>query len=291
VFAIAENLETTNGQRFAGFAGLAERLRNVSVEVRGRRYGGGSGIIWRDDGLIVTNSHVVPGNSAEVRLADRRVFNATVVKRDRWRDLVELRAEVANLPSAAIGDSGNLRVGELVVAIGNPLGQVGALATGIVHATRRRLIEADLRLAPGNSGGLLANASGEVIGVNCMIARGLALAVPAREVERFLVRRKDEPDHQTLGVMLRPVRVKLDEGPSLGLLVIEVQGGSLAERAGIMIGDVLVSALGQPFRAFDDLPRALFEAREIELGLVRGGKRLSITVVLGDDVEETEQRS
>jgi serine protease Do len=281
VIANAENVATTDTQLFAGFAGLAERLRTVSVEVRGRRHGAGSGVVWCSGGLIVTNSHVVPGSSAEVRLADGRKFEAAVVKRDRWRDLVELRAEATNLKSATIGDSETLRVGELVIAVGNPLGQVGALSTGIVHAKGRRLIEADLRLAPGNSGGLLANARGEVIGVNCMIARGLALAVPAREVERFLAR-KDDPERLTLGVILRPVRVTLDEGASPGLLVIEVRDGSAAEGAGIMIGDVLVGALGRRFRAYDDLPRALFAARELELELVRGGKRLSLAVTVGD---------
>ena len=282
--ANAENFATTDAQLFAGFATLAERLRSVSVEVRGRRHGAGSGIVWSGDGLIVTNSHVVPGSSAVVRLADGRKFDTTVVKRDRWRDLVELRAKARNLPSASIGDSGTLRVGELVVAVGNPLGQVGALATGIVHATGRRLIEADVRLAPGNSGGLLANARGEVIGVNSMIARGLALAVPAREVERFLAR-KDDPERLTLGIILRPVRLVLDEGASAGLLVMEVQDHSAAERAGIMIGDVLVGAFGRRFRAFDDLPRALFAAHEVELELFRGGKRLSLTITLGDSGE------
>jgi len=290
VSATEQNLATTPAHLFADFAALAERLRRVSVEVRGRRHGAGSGVIWRSDGLIVTNSHVVAGSRAEVRLADGRKFDATVTRRDRLHDLAELRVEATNLPAAAIGDSGALRVGELVLAVGNPLGHVGALATGIVHATGLRFIAADVRLAPGNSGGLLADARGEVIGVNSMIARGLALAVPATEVERFLAR-EDHPKRPTLGVVLRPVKVRLDEGESPGLLVLEVQESSAAGRAGLLLGDVLVGALGRLFRAFDDLPRALLAAREVKLELVRGGERLSLTVTLGEGGEGTEQES
>ena len=171
----------------AAAAGLAERLARVTVEVRRRGRGGavGSGVIWHPDGLILTNAHVARGDVA-VALWDGRVLAARLVARDVRRDLAALVVSDAGLPAAEIGDSGGLRVGELVVAVGNPLGLVRALTAGLVHATDRRLIQADLRLAPGNSGGPLADARGRVVGLNAMIVGSLAVAVPSRAARRFV---------------------------------------------------------------------------------------------------------
>src|SRR5581483_7778513 len=158
-------------QLLADFAGLAERLRQSTVQVKSVRGGGrgGSGVVRRE--------------RAQVQLADARVFDARVTSRDEAHDLAALTIQAQSLPAVTVGDSGALRVGELALAVGNPLGHVGALTTGIIHAKSQRWVAADVRLAPGNSGGLLANARGEVVGINSMIARGLALAVPSREVE------------------------------------------------------------------------------------------------------------
>jgi serine protease Do len=114
------------------------------------------------------------------------VLAARLVARDVRRDLAALVVSDAGLPAAEIGDSGGLRVGELVVAVGNPLGLVRALTAGLVHATDGRLIQADLRLAPGNSGGPLADARGRVVGLNAMIVGSLAVAVPSRAARRFV---------------------------------------------------------------------------------------------------------
>src|SRR5947209_3666592 len=172
----------------AASATVAAALRAASVEVRTQGHGTGSGIVWRADGLIITNNHVVGGDTVDVVVEDGRVLVAMVIDRDPERDLAALRVEAVGLLPAPIGDSSRLRVGELVLAMGNPLGLKGALSVGIVHMlaatqdaqSEDRWVRADLNLLPGNSGGPLANASGQVIGVNSMVAGGLALAIPSR---------------------------------------------------------------------------------------------------------------
>lgn len=145
----------------------------------------GAGVVWRADGLILTNAHVAKG-AVSVVLPDRRVLPARLAARDVEHDLAALVVEATGLSAAEIGDSDALRVGELVLAVGNPLGVVRALSAGLVHATGRRFIQADLRLAPGNSGGPLADARGRVVGLNAMIVGGLAVAVPSRAGWRFV---------------------------------------------------------------------------------------------------------
>src|SRR5580692_10619121 len=144
------------------FGEVAERLRRSTVQVamRGRGQGSGSGVIWSADGLIVTNAHVARGTEAKVSLWDGSTHVATVLNRDPRRDLASLRIAGLGLPAATPGDSSALRAGELVIAVGNPLGFIGALTTGVVHSlpNGKRWVAADVRLAPGNSGGPLADA-------------------------------------------------------------------------------------------------------------------------------------
>jgi len=169
-----------------GFGEVAERLRRSTVQVQsgGRRQGGGSGVIWSSNGVIITNAHLASESGAKVALWDGSTHEATLVDRDPRRDLASLKIEASGLPAATAGDSNALRVGELVIAVGNPFGFIGALTTGVVHSlpNRKRWVAADVRLAPGNSGGPLADAQGRVIGINTMIAGGLALAVPSNPV-------------------------------------------------------------------------------------------------------------
>ena len=174
----------------AAAAAMAAELARVTVEVRGRGRGAGgaavgAGVIWHPDGLILTNAHVADRDVTLV-LADGRPRSARLVARDPRRDLAALVVDASGLPAAPIGDSAALRVGELVLAVGNPLGLVRALSAGLVHAVGPRAIHADLRLAPGNSGGPLADARGRVVGLNAMIVGGLAVAVPSREAQRFV---------------------------------------------------------------------------------------------------------
>jgi serine protease Do len=258
---------------------VAERLRRSTVQVHaGRERGSGSGVIWSQDGLIVTNAHVARADRAQVELWDGRSFEAEVTTRDARRDLVSLRISARALPAATPGDSSALRPGELVVAVGNPLGFIGALTTGVVHALgplaglgRQSWVQAAVRLAPGNSGGPLADAEGRVIGLNTMVASGgLALAVPSNTVTDFLRR---GTSGVTLGVTVRPVL--LEDRRSVGLLVLEVATGGAAAAASLLIGDVLLGANGDRFRSVDDLSDAIETAPGgiLTLRFVRGERR------------------
>ena len=171
-----------------GFGEIAESLRRSTVQVfLNGRGGSGSGLVWNRSGLILTNAHVARGDSAELELWDGRRFPARVLLRDPWRDLAVLRTTATDLHPAVIGDSDAARPGELVLAVGNPLGFAGALSTGVVHSVgpirgmgRQRWIRAGVQLAPGNSGGPLANAQGQVIGINTAIVEGLGVAAPSK---------------------------------------------------------------------------------------------------------------
>jgi len=164
-------------------------VRAATVEVYDERSGGaGSGVLWDARGLVVTNAHVVRSRRVTVGLPDGRRAPASLVGRDPERDLAVLRVEPAlgGADVATVRDSTTLVPGELVLAVGNPHGVPGAAASGLVHRCNARWVVADVRLAPGNSGGPLADARGAVVGINSMIARGLAFAVPSAAVRDFL---------------------------------------------------------------------------------------------------------
>ena len=167
---------------------LVERLAPSVVEVRAGN-GAGAGTIWRADGLIVSNDHVVPHDRAEIRLADGRTALGQVLARDLRNDLAVISVNLGGL-QAAEARTEPVRPGELVLAIGHPFGVRYAVATGIVSTVtavverfERPLIQADVAIAPGNSGGPLVDAAGRVVGINAMIGGGLALAVPSRLAE------------------------------------------------------------------------------------------------------------
>lgn len=170
------------------FAGVAANLRASTVrlhDARGR--GSGSAIVWSNDGLLLTNAHVARGPYAVVETADGRQLRGKLLGRDADRDLAALRVDPdeLGLPAVALR-TGELRPGELVLAVGNPLGLVGAVTAGLVQRCNARWVIADVRLAPGNSGGPLADASGRVVGINSVVAGPLALAVPISAVVDFL---------------------------------------------------------------------------------------------------------
>jgi serine protease Do len=172
-------------------AALAEHLRRVTVEVTDGRALLGSGVLW-SPGVVVTNAHVARHAEASLRLADGRVVRGRLAARDPAADLALLAVAGTSLPSARVADAESVKVGSFVAAVGHPLGVRGALTTGIVCAIGpigrggRAWIQADLRLAPGNSGGPLADAAGHIVGLNSRAAGPLALAVPMSEVERFV---------------------------------------------------------------------------------------------------------
>jgi len=225
--------------------------------------GSGSGVIWSTDGIIVTNAHVARGSQAGVQLWDGRELEAKIMSRNLRRDIALLRVNAKNLPAAVAADSSEVRPGELAIAIGNPLGFIGALTTGTVHAIGplrglgpQSWIQACLWLAPGNSGGPLADARGRIIGINTMVAGRLALAIPSNTVKDFL---SAGPSDSWLGVTVHPVQVPQVAGRSraLGLVVLEVEPGSPAANASLLPGDILLGTEEKPFTATDDLSQAL----------------------------------
>jgi serine protease Do len=172
------------------FAGLAETLRRVTVEIIADGGARGSGLLW-PRGCVVTNAHVIRATRVTVRLVDGVCLEGRLVARDRDADLAVLELPPSGLPAATLADS-VVRVGSLVVAVGHPFGVRGALTAGIVHAVAPLVpggpawIHADVRLAPGNSGGPLADVAGAVVGLNAMVAGDLALAVPIARVIAFV---------------------------------------------------------------------------------------------------------
>jgi serine protease Do len=173
----------------ASFEALVRTMRAATLAVYDERSGGaGSGVLWDARGLVVTNAHVVRSRRVTVGLPDGRRTPASLVGRDPERDLAVLRVEAAlgGADVATVRDSATLVPGELVLAVGNPHGVPGSAASGLVHRCNARWVVADVRLAPGNSGGPLADARGAVVGINSMIARGLAFAVPSAAVRDFL---------------------------------------------------------------------------------------------------------
>ena len=243
---------------------VGERLRRSTVHIRGA----GSGVVWDTEGTIITNAHVVAKDARGVELAvelwNGRSFPAEIKAKDHHLDLARLKLAATGLPAVAFRHN-LVRPGEFVVAVGNPLGFSGALTTGYVHSSgpfpglgRRRWVQAAIRLAPGNSGGPLADAAGQVVGINTMIVSGgIALAVPSAVVEEF-VRKGARP---RLGVTVQPVRVN----NSPGLLILSIDRGSPAEQASLLIGDVILGAAA-------DLADAIAETRAglLKLPFLRG---------------------
>ena len=166
---------------------LAREVARGVVLVRGSMGSSGSGVIWDQPGLVITNHHVVPGALAELTVAGGRRVRARVVRRAPALDLAALEVEGSLANPARVGDSDRLRVGDLVVAVGNPMGERNAPSLGILASPADEVLRLSITLRPGNSGGALVNARGEIVGIPHMVTgNGLALAVSTRSVGRFL---------------------------------------------------------------------------------------------------------
>jgi len=270
---------------------LARQLQQVLVAVKSRA-GGGSGTVV-GDGLVVTNHHVVPGGRAEVVTWDDRTFPAVVTARDSERDLALLQVKGAmGLTVAELGNSGELRVGELVFAIGNPWGQRGTLTAGVVFSRGPATLEAglpledaicaDVRLAPGNSGGPLVNARGQVVGINSMVAGGIAVAVPSRFVQALL--NGDAPGQGFIGitgqVVPLPPAIAASYGGSedAGILITGVEEFSPAAASGLYPGDVVVGINGSRggIRATATALKRMRPGATVTLDLLRAGQVLTL---------------
>jgi serine protease Do len=258
---------------------IAERVRRFTVLVEPGARGNGSGVVWSSSGIIVTNAHVARASQARVTLWDGREFQGEVVSRDPRRDLAALRIPVSGLSAASAADSSRLRPGEVAIAVGNPLGFLGALTMGVIYSVgplrglgARRWVQADIRLAPGNSGGPLTDAQGRVIGINTMVAGKLALAIPSNDVLLFL---RAGRSGQWLGVTVSPVRLPPESAIPSGLLVHAVASGGPAATASLLPGDILLGTEESPFSSVDHLAAALegYEARVLRLRFLRGDYR------------------
>jgi len=266
----------------------------------------GSGFIVSPDGLILTNAHVVRGASdVTVKLTDRREFQAKVLGRDDKTDIAVLRIAAKNLPTLPLGNPRDLKVGEWVLAIGSPFGFENSVTAGVVSAKGRSLpddsfvpfIQTDVAVNPGNSGGPLFNARGEVIGINSQIFsrsggyQGLSFATPID----LAVRIKDQivatghATHARLGVTVQEVNQALADSFKLdkpaGALVAQVEPGSAADKAGLKTGDVIRAFDGQPVVESGDLPARVGEAapgKSAVLEVWRNGKREDLRVTLGN---------
>jgi S1-C subfamily serine protease len=266
--------------------------------------GGGSGFVFAPDGLIITNAHVVEGGERPVvALPDGRSCTASLIGSDPDTDLAVLKISAPDLQVIAIGDSRRLRVGQIVIAVGNPFGFQHTVTAGVVSATGRSLrsrtgrlmsglVQTDAALNPGNSGGPLVDTRGEVIGVNTAVivpAQGISFAVSA-ETARLVVPqllREGRVRRSYLGIaaqdvplprrLVRHHRLAADAG----VLVTEVVAGGPAARAGVRDGDLLVSFDGDTVERTDDLHRLLTGDqvdRSVPLQLLRGTDLVTLSI-------------
>ena len=283
----------------------------VNIDVRKRvsgrgevRAGSGSGFIISPDGLVLTNSHVVHGaDRVEVTLDDGRRPDAHLLGEDPETDLAVLRIYAPNLTAAKLGESRNLRVGQLAIAIGNPYGFQYTVTAGVVSALGRSLrassgrlmddiIQTDAALNPGNSGGPLVNSRGEVIGVNSAVilpAQGICFAIAidtAKYVAGWLIR-DGKIRRSYIGVGGQNVKIhrRIVRYHSLpvesGLLVVSVEPNSPAERAGLVEGDVVYEFGGQPVPSIDSLHKLLTESRigvSTPMGVIRHTEKLTLMI-------------
>ena len=254
-------------------------------------HGQGSGFIVSPDGLILTNAHVVRNaRTVNVKLTDRREFQAKVLGRDDKTDVAVLKIDATGLPTVPLGSSQALRPGDWVLAIGSPFGFENTVTVGVVSAKGRSLpddsavpfIHTDVAVNPGNSGGPLFNARGELVAINSQIYsrsggyQGVSFAIPielARHVEQQLVAH-GKVEHARLGVTIQSVNQALADSFKLpkpeGALVAQVEPGSAAERAGLKAGDVILRANGQAIVDSGDLPA--------RIALARPGDKLALEV-------------
>ncbi|HSR77264.1 MAG TPA: trypsin-like peptidase domain-containing protein [Xanthobacteraceae bacterium] len=278
----------------------------VGMHTRGDRRGGsGSGVIVAPDGLILTNSHVIGGaNRMAVTTADGRNLNARVMGDDPDTDLALVRVEEnVALPAARLGDSKWLKRGQLVIAIGNPLGFESTVTTGVVSALGRSLrartgrliddiIQTDAALNPGNSGGPLVSSRGEVVGINTAIilgTQGICFAVAANTANFVLgelvrhgrVRRSFVGIAAAQTVLPRRLRHVAGVAQDNAVMISSVETGGPADRAGLAAGDVILSLDGMVVTGADDLVRTLTAdkiGREVLLETLRKGARRTVTL-------------
>lgn len=283
--------------------GLGQR----SVPTRGE----GSGFIIDPNGIVLTNAHVVQGASnVTVKLTDRREFRAKVLGMDPKTDIAVLKIDAHDLPTVKLGNSNDLKVGDWVLAIGSPFGFENTVTAGVVSAKGRSLpddsyvpfIQTDAAVNPGNSGGPLFNARGEVVGINSQIYsrsggfQGLSFAIPievATRVERQIVT-TGRVEHARLGVAVQEVNQTFADSFKLprpeGALVANVDAGGPADKAGLRVGDVILRINGQPIVASGDLPAYVGQQApgvKVQMEVWRKGRTETLAATLGNANDKT----
>jgi S1-C subfamily serine protease len=290
---------------------VSERLRPTVVNLRGgrgQRQGSGSGVLFAPDGFLLTNHHVVRGmDEVRVRLATGDELPGRVVGNDPWTDLAVVQAAGAKLPHAELGDSARLRVGQLVVAIGSPLGFESTVTAGVVSALGRTLrsitghlvdnvIQTDAALNPGNSGGPLVDSRGQVIGINTAViqpAQGICFAIPVNMAKDILpqLMQHGRVIRGYLGLHGRAVPIprhlarSYDLTQKSGVEVVAVEENGPAAEAGLEEEDVILSLNDVPAESVDDLHRQLLRLPvgvPTTITLLRKQRRLTRMVIPGD---------
>lgn len=283
-------------------ADLTPHVAAIEVTGRNGRSGTGSAVVVSADGLLLTNAHVVArAVCGRAVFSDGTEAEVDVVGADPLSDLAVVRARTATPPPAVLGDARTLRVGQLVVAVGNPLGLAGSVTAGVVSGLGRSLptregrtarvvedvIQTDAALNPGSSGGALADANGHVVGVNTAVAGiGLGLAVPVNSTTRRIIAAlmaDGRVRRAYLGLVSTPAPLPQDLATRFGakraLRVVEVIGGSPAEQAGLKRGDIVVSAGRHPMTDAQSLQRLLFDdaiGRPLPVTVVRNGAMVDV---------------
>ena len=293
------------GQGNPGQPQRGERGRRAPPESHTVR-GQGSGFILSADGIILTNAHVVKdAKEVTVKLTDRRELRAKVLGVDPKTDIAVLKIDAKNLPVVTIGSSTDLKTGEWVLAIGSPFGFENTVTAGVVSAKGRSLpddsavpfIQTDAAVNPGNSGGPLFNARGEVVGINSQIYsrtggyQGVSFAIPidlAMKVKNQIVA-TGKVEHARLGIAVQEVNQTLADSFKLdkpeGALIANVEKGSPGEQAGLQIGDVIRKVDGQPIISSGDLPSQislLTPGSKVQLDIWRKGNAQQVSVKLGN---------
>ncbi len=307
------------GDPFRDFFGddFLKRFFGDIPEREFKKKGLGSGFIIDEDGYVITNNHVVEGaDEIKVKTHDQREYDAEIVGRDAKTDiaLIKIKDLQNDLPAAKLGDSDALKVGEWVIAIGNPFGLQETVTTGIVSAKWRKIgrgpyedfIQTDASINPGNSGGPLFNMHGEVVGVNTMIYSttggniGIGFAIPINLAESIVQQLKERGKviRGWLGVVVQTVTPELAETFGLdrgtGALVAEVADDGPAEDAGIRPGDIIVEYGDEKVEDMASLPLMVAETpvgKKVDVMVVRNGKKIEKTVRIGELEEERTRKS
>ena len=286
---------------------------------QGQAQASGSGVILSEDGYIVTNNHVIAqANEIEVVLNDKRSYTAQLIGTDPNTDIALLKIEATGLPTLEMGNSDDLRVGEWVLAVGNPFNLTSTVTAGIVSAKARNInildadmkiesfIQTDAAVNPGNSGGALVNTRGELVGINTAIASqtgsyaGYAFAVPTSIVQKVVadLRQYGSVQRALLGIRMLDITSEVQQYYRLntleGVYIVEVVTGSAAEKGGVQSGDIVTAVDGLQVNSSSELQEKIARKNpgdEITLTVLRDGKRQNLRVTLSGATPKPQQQS